>query len=312
VSFLISKKEEQKINDIGALPCFAHGHCKVESLVCGESHASFKVTFNKNFVETNYFVKSLAGHQETAMAEIDSHLLAAEIGLAPRIIYHSPLWLVSEFIVGDSLANFGVEDLAHVTINKIMISMNLMAKAHQLTPSVNHHVLDIEKLLLSQKNQQHVTPLQHVALNITLSKIVPDQADHNDLVLCHGDVNYDNIRLSHSFKQDYALNKTWLVDYECSYLAEAEYDIAMFIAVNEFCLDDVSDVIQSYQYYSMISLNKEKVRAYLACCYLINGLWYFEAANESKQAEKLIVKARQQFTLFDQLELLAEKVTPLF
>jgi len=312
VSVLISEKVKETIEEINALPCFSHGHCKVESLIGGESHASFKVLFSKNFVETNYFVKSLAGHQETAIAEIESNLLAAEVGLAPAVIYHSPLWLVCEFIAGDSLANFGVKDLTHVTINKVMISMNLMAKVHQLTPSKNHQVLDIKTLLVKQKNQQHVTPLQHVALNITISKIVPAQADHNNLVLCHGDVNYENIRLSNSFKQDYSLINTWLVDYECSYLAEVEYDIAMFIAVNELRVGDVNDVIQSYQHYSMLSLDKEKVRGYLACCYLINALWYFEAANESNQAEKLMLKARQQFTLFDQLELLAEKVTPLF
>jgi hypothetical protein len=322
MSALVNQKIESIAEEIKALPCFVLGSCKIEPLVGGESHACFKVTFSKDAVEACYFVKSLAGHLETAKEEIAVNLLAAEAGLAPAIIYHSPLWLVCAFIHGDSLANFDVENVTHVSINKIMIAMNLMVKTHQLTPPPNHPVLDIEALLVRQKNQQFVTPLQHVALNITISKVVPPQANRSDLVLCHGDVNYENIRLSDSFKNDYSLDKTWLVDYECCSLAEAEYDIAMFIAVNALCVKDIDAVIQCYQQYANVSfgaylgielkINKEKVRAYLACCYLINGLWYFEAASEKEQAAPLFEKARQQFLLFDELELLEEKVTPLF
>jgi hypothetical protein len=312
VSALTNLNLQKSIEEIKALPCFAQGHCKVAPLIGGESHACFKVTLSKNSVEESYFVKSLAGHQETAEAEIASNLLAAAAGLTPEIIYHSSLWLVSVFIPGDSLANFDVENVAHISINRVMIAMNLMVKTHQLTPAESHPILAIEKLLVRQKNQPHVTALQHVALNITISKVVPNQADHKDLVLCHGDINYGNIRLSESFNQDYSLSKTWLVDFECSYLAEAEYDIAMFIAINQLDVADVDVVIQHYLQYSTVSIDNEKVRAYLACCYLINGLWYFEAASEKEHAETLMVKARQQFALFDQLELLEEKVTPLF
>jgi thiamine kinase-like enzyme len=315
----MNKINKEIYEEIKALSCFVNHNCRIEPLTGGESHACFKVTFSQNSLEeVSCFVKSLAGHQETAIAEIASNLLAAEAGLAPAIIYHSPLWLVCEFIIGDSLANFINGNLAHVSINKIMVAMNLMVKTHQLKPSENHQILDIERLLVRQKNQQHVTSLQHVALNITISKIVPLQAEHIDLVLCHGDINYENIRLSDSFKENYSLEKTWLVDYECSYLAEAEYDIAMFIAVNELCVEDIDTVINSYNQYSTvevkvsINIDKAKVRTYLACCYLINGLWYFEAAAEGKQDQTLLAKARQQFNLFDQLELLAEKVAPLF
>jgi thiamine kinase-like enzyme len=310
----------ETFEEIQALSCFSSKSCSVESLTGGESHLCFKVTVNKGSLENHYFVKSLADHQATAKAETASNLLAAQAGLAPAIIYHSPLWLVCEFIAGESLSSFDAESMPHVSISKMMIAMNLMVKTHQLKPSNDHQILDIKGLLVSQKNQPHVTPLQHVALNITISKIVPKQARYADLVLCHGDVNYGNIRLSDTFRKDYALEKTWLVDYECSYLAEVEYDIAMFIAVNELGTDDVDSVIRSYQKYVEMNItdhakhivDKEKVRGYLACCYLINGLWYFEVANERKQSQDIMIKARQQFESFDQLALLEEKVAPLF
>jgi len=320
MSALNTRNAIEALEEIQALLCFAGENCSVELLTGGESHLCFKVTVKKGSVDNYYFVKSLADHQVTAKAEIASNLLAAQVGLAPLIIYHSPLWLVCEFIAGESLLSFDAESIPHVSISKMMIAMNLMVKTHQLKPSNDHQILDIKGLLVSQKNQPHVTPLQHVALNITISKIVPKQAKYVDLVLCHGDVNYGNIRLSDTFRADYALEKTWLVDYECSYLAEVEYDIAMFIAVNELDLNDIDSVIQSYQKYVDMNItdqveyivDKEKVRGYLACCYLINGLWYFEVASERKQAQDIMIKARQQFDFFDQLELLEEKVAPLF
>ena len=58
-----------------------------------------------------------------------------------------------------------------------MIAMNLMVKTHQLNPLENYPIVDIEGLLVRQKNQPHVTPLQQVALNITISKIVPLRAE---------------------------------------------------------------------------------------------------------------------------------------
>lgn len=308
------------IDEIKNLPCFIDTRCTVELLTGGDSHACFKVTVFELNLTKKYFAKSFFEHQDTASAEISSNLLAADVGLTPSIIYHSPLWLVSEFIVGDSLANFEVANVSHVSINKAIIAMNLMVKIHQLAPSDNHQVLDIARLLNKQKNQPHVTPLQLVALNITISKIAPKQAEPHELVLCHGDVNYGNIRLNDTFAQDYSLEKTWLVDYECSYLAEVEYDIAMFIAVNEMATQEIDIVIASYEKCANINVaknlmrvvNKEKVRAYLACCYLINGLWYYETASEKEQYNALMAKARQQFNLFDQLALLAEKVSPLF
>lgn len=312
MSGLVNKESNPTYEEIKALLCFAQGSCKVTPIVGGESHACFKVIFRKNALEKCYFVKSLVGHQETAKVEVAVNLLAAEAGLAPAIVYHSALWLVCEYIHGESLAKFSVEHPSLAPNDKIMITMNLMVKVHHLKHPKNHPVLAIKELLLRLTADIKMTHIQQVFVNEVIEKIIPLKLPNNNLVLCHGDVNYENIRLSDSFNKDYLLEKTWLVDYECSCLAEAEYDIAMFIAINALSGEDIDLVIKRYQQYALMSINDEKVRAYLAYCYLINGLWYFKLVGDNKQSHKIRQKALQQFVFFDQLALLKDKTVDLF
>jgi thiamine kinase-like enzyme len=312
VSALVNKESNHISEEIKALPCFAHGSCNVTAIIGGESHACFKVTFSKGGTETSYFVKSLVGHQETAKVEVAVNLLAAEAGLAPAIVYHSPLWLVCEYIHGESLEKFSLEKPSLTPSNKIMIAMNLMSKVHQIKHAKSHPVLTIQALILRLATDINPTHLQQVFINEVIEKIMTLQRTSDNLVLCHGDVNYENIRLSDSFNNDYLLEKTWLVDYECSCLAEAEYDIAMFIAINALSGEDVEVVIKRYQQYALISINDEKVRAYLAYCYLINGLWYFKSAGDNKKNHKTWQKSLQQFVFFDQLALLKDKAVDFF
>jgi thiamine kinase-like enzyme len=312
VSALVNQTIKNIAEDIKALPCFVNSDCKIEPITGGESHECFKVTATVNFVENFYFVKSFAGHQKTAKAEISVNILAAKARLAPAIIYHSPLWLVCEFIHGTSLTKFTAEKKSAAAKDKVIIAMNLMVKMHELKPGHNHPVLNIERLLFTLVKDIETTPLLQVFLNKTIEEILPHKVPNNNLVLCHGDVNYENIRLSDSYNKDHLLEKSWLVDYECNCLAESEYDIAMFIAVNALSMEEVHSVIEYYSRFSSRHVDNEKVRAYLACCYLVNGLWYFEAASERNKPQKLINMAREQLVLFDQLALIKQKIASLF
>jgi len=312
VSVLVSEENNPTYKEIKTLPCFAQGYCNVTAIISGESHACFKVTFSKDGAETSYFVKSLAGHQETAKAEVAVNLLAAEAGFAPAIVYHSSLWLVCEYIHGESLGRFSVEKPSLTSHDKIMIAMNLMSKVHQLKHPNNHPTLSIKEFLLNLAAEIKATHLQQAFVNEVIEKIMPLQLTSDNLVLCHGDVNYENIRLSDSFNKDYLLDKTWLVDFECSCLAEAEYDIAMFIAINALNAEDVETVIKRYQQYTLISIDDAKIRTYLACCYLINGLWYLKLAIDDKKNLIARLKSRQQLVFFDQLMLLKNQAANFF
>jgi thiamine kinase-like enzyme len=312
VSAQVNEESNDIFEEIKALPCFVNHSCEVKRVTGGESHDCFKITFIKNDIEECYFVKSFSGHQETAVAEISSNLLAAEAGLAPAIIYYSPLWLVCEYIHGESLAKFTAEKTSLVFNDRVMIAMNLMVKMHQLKHPQNHPILNIEKLLVTLIKDIEPTHLQQVFFNETIKEIIPLQLPNNNLVLCHGDVNYENIRLSDTYNKNYPLEKSWLVDFECSCLAEAEYDIAMFIAINTRCAGNVEAIVKQYQLYANVDVDNKKVLAYLACCYLINGLWYLKLAGDNKKNQTIRQKACQQLVLFDQLELMKQKVSSLF
>jgi thiamine kinase-like enzyme len=42
-------------------------------------------------------------------------------------------------------------------------------------------------------------------------------------------------------------NRAWLIDFECAQLAPAEFDLAMFIAVNNIGKQDITDLVAQYQ-----------------------------------------------------------------
>ena len=315
MSILVSDSDKVLFAEISTLPCFIDGHCEISALIKGESHLCFKVIFSKNGIEKHYFVKSLAEHQFTASAEVSSHLLAAEKGFAPPVIFYSSSWFVSEFIEGYSLQQFCANhpefSLSLPFSSKVTIAMALMAKCHQLKTRPEHSVINVVELLDGQVNLQTYTQQQKVILTTIIRKITTFQSFSPPLVLCHGDVNDDNIRLSAEFEPSKLTEKIWLVDFECSSLAEAEYDVAMYLAINQLSASNIDEVVYSYHQYSILQLSHKKVRHYLACCYLINGLWYLGAENKNKKAKAFRAKARQQFILFDQLALTKEKVVPL-
>jgi len=311
MSTLASKINKVTFAEISTLPCFIDGHCEISALIKGESHLCFKVILSKNGVKSHYFVKSLTEHQQTSQAEVNSHISAAEHGFAPAVIFYSSLWLVSAFIEGYSLHQFYANHPKFSLASKVTIAMSLMAKSHQLKASSEHLVINVVELLTGLVNIQLYTQQQKLQLLIIIKKITKFLSANKNLVLCHGDLNDENIRLSTEFETSELTEKTWLVDFECSSLAEAEYDIAMYLAINELSESNIDEVIDCYQQYSPLQLNHEKVRNYLACCYLINGLWYLEAGGDSEQAKAFAAKACQQFVLFDQLTLVEEKVVTL-
>jgi len=280
-------------------------------LTKGESHLCFKVTFSQNGAKNYYFVKSLIEHQLTSPAEVNSHLVAAENGLAPAVIFYSSSWLVSEFIDGYSLHQFCANHPNFSLSSKVTIAMSLMAKSHQLKASKEHLVINVVELLTGQVNLKIYTQQQKVKLRKIIKKITNFQYLNNSLVLCHGDLNDENIRLSAEFEPNQLTEKIWLVDFECSSLAEAEYDVAMFIAINQLSENNIDEVVHCYQQYSMLELSREKVLSYLACCYLINGLWYLGVRGESTHYKAFTEKALQQLALFDQLALAEDKVVLL-
>jgi thiamine kinase-like enzyme len=308
---LVRKQEKRLIEEIKCLPCFSTETCQVSLLSEGESHVCFKVTLLQNNKGKKYFVKSLAGHQATSNTELSSHLLAAKVNLAPAVLYSSPLWLVCEFIEGESLYNVSAMHANFPSEHKSTVAMHLMAGVHQLKALDSHVAINVVELLTEQINELMLAKHQQIifikAINETINKIIKISCSSQTLVLCHGDLNEENIRLSQTFMKNLLTEQAYLVDFECSGLAEVEYDIAMYLAINQLATSELSKVMTSYQQFSSFVPNVEKVIAYLGSCYLINAQWYFKAAAASEQSNALsacglLKKAQQQLALFDQLD----------
>ena len=60
-----------------------------------------------------------------------------------------------------------------------------------------------------------------------------------------------------------------------------EYDLAMFIAVNNIDKNQIHTIIDHYKKHSFAEIKPSLLNHYLLFCYFINGLWYMHAYNKT-------------------------------
>jgi thiamine kinase-like enzyme len=103
-------------------------------------------------------------------------------------------------------------------------------------------------------------------------------------------------------------NRAWLIDFECAQLAPAEFDLAMFIAVNTFGKQDITQLIAKYQtLVPTYKLNSSLLQYYLLYSFFINGLWYLSNIKPAAHIEiettevenKMLGLAIEQWAAFD-------------
>ena len=263
---------------LSTLVCFNH----IETIVpitAGLSSQCYQVHADNKY----FFAKQITTSSEPIVSR---H--AASLQISPKVIYYDQHWLITQFIDAKNLS------LYQQTIDKkIVIAIKLMVQCHQITvkpvalaPKSIAHAL-IKKMHSSNLQQ---TELLHIA-NQLISKI----AHPTNPVCCHGDLNFSNIL--------YSLKKeAYLVDYECACTAPAEYDLAMFIAVNNLTKDKIITIVEHYIEYniehnkahSLVDINLPLLNHYLQFCYFINGLWYMDAHNKT-DLSKFARLAKQQW-----------------
>ena len=279
-----------ELNRLKSLPCFKE-IVDISMVVDGMSHTCSKVTT----VSQVYFVKKL--NSDTAKEEIISCCYAAEFGLSPKVIYHDNTWLVTEFIGGVTLFKANIS--AERCINK---SLLLMAKLHQLSSEIKTDAIPYLDTLKSVK-RLFTNPVpfakeqQLVLANITdrLTSLIEAEQRLSGAanVLCHGDMNYSNILFDRA-------KKAWLIDFECSHLAPVEFDLSMFIAVNNISTLHLDDIVASYIILvPNYQPNKKLLTYYLLYSFFINGLWYLDNAKDPEVTNHLTSLALEQWTAFD-------------
>ena len=129
---------------------------------------------------------------------------------------------------------------------------------------------------------------QYICIESTLKKL-PKINIGRPLVVCHGDVNFSNVIFG---------KNTYLVDFECACKAEAEYDLAMMIAINLLNKSQQSTLLTTYEINNSIKPCYDRLSSYLPYCYLINGLWYLLKYREEGHS-KYYQLAQKQFSAFD-------------
>lgn len=292
-------KPKELIDALVDLPCFNaisnDSSIEISLIEKGQSSVCFYVLFNQQ----RFFVKRFKSSIINAEHIATKH--AAKHNLAPNVIYANDNWLVSEFIEGKSL-----NDNALTIHDNINTSIKLMVQCHKITVDVP--VLDVFNTLdqysysdvFSKAQKEHFA---RVISTIKRSKV-------SDLVFCHGDINFSNVLVG---------DKSLLIDFECACLAEAEFDVAMFIAINALSKKEQLYTISFYEKKCNALLSKEKLLSYLQCSYLLNGLWYIERSrSEAKRVNSqsnavcnnmlFETIGLKQFELFDLISPLEQKL----
>lgn len=290
------------INSLKSLPCFDEIK-DIRLLANGLSQTSLKVTTATQL----YFAKKLK--TETASIEVSCAQLCARLGaqlasgqkskphLSPPVIYHDQQWLVTEFINGIALAD------SHLK-NDIRIStaLALMAQLHQLPTAVAKQsvnklntTLSVKRLLtnpapLLVKHSQFLEKVTK-SLSTTITSLI--MAAKCPSVLCHGDINFTNILVDDE-------QNSWLIDFECAHLAPVEFDLAMFIAVNNIANHHINAIVNNYaKLVASYQPNGKLLNHYILYSFYINGLWYFDNINELAADKLMYALGIEQWSAFD-------------
>ncbi|MEW6995401.1 phosphotransferase [Colwelliaceae bacterium MEBiC 14330] len=276
------------LNELKSLPCFTDIQ-SIELITEGLSQTAIKVTTTSQI----FFAKKLK--QATANTEIACALLCANLAnkyhleqgiteqLAPQVIYHDRKWLVTDFINGLPLADKNIGNHP-----KITIALKLMAKLHQLPITLASQPIPplnpiatindlVTQLPASLSSYGNILMIISKSLSTNIESIIAQTKTGN--VICHGDINFSNIL------QDNC-NRAWLIDFECAQLAPAEFELAMFIAVNNIAKQDITDLVAQYQtLVPTCKLKSSLLSHYVVYSFFINGLWYLSNIKPTANTE---------------------------
>ncbi len=285
-------------NSLNCLPCF-NDIKGFSFLTDGLSQTAIKV----NTATQTFFAKKL--NEETASTEIfcavlcaaDSSGQVANHPLSPSVIYHDQQWLVTEYITGITLADSNLESEV-----KMATALSLMAPLHKLAVSLSKQSIprldttqSVKRLLtkpaLFLTYQNQILDKLTKYLTSTIGSLI--KVSQSPSVLCHGDINFSNILMDNT-------QTPWLIDFECAHLAPVEFDLAMFIAVNNIATVQISEIVDEYRkLVPSYQPNKKLLTYYILYSFYINGLWYFDNINEDDSTTHLKSFAVEQWSAFD-------------
>ncbi|WP_085297431.1 phosphotransferase [Cognaticolwellia mytili] len=260
------------IKNLCLLPCFASRSINSVAVIdSGLSQSCFRVQVD----EHQYFAK----HITSGATEILANKLAADSGVAPKLIYAEDDWLISEFLSGELLENTQLSEDEQLTV-----ILSLLTKCHWLPFSSNNFTsqitntksantlanhsasvlprLEIEQtisqLFQELSNQQPDVLNQQMSLTeinclmATTESVLKEltqirqEVGQSNEVFCHGDVNFSNVIKLENSTTNNADFRYQLIDFECACIAPIEYELGMMMAVNEIEVSKTKWVITQY------------------------------------------------------------------
>ena len=238
-----------------------------------------------------------------------------------KLIAYTDNLLVLEKINGDTLTDYRLKG---APLNDLLtLSVNAMFDLHQLPkPDFNFCLpVSFEKVFeglftsfeAQHNNAQrlsHQVYLPHPILARSKQniQILIEQINtlnkNNDLVICHGDLNFgnmitDQLALIHDTELlvDNILCK--IIDFESLCLMPPEYDIAMALAINELPESLIAQMCSLYQFKRNSTgshcsqvikhcvLNETLIGYYYQLALYINGMWYLQQNIEQDKLNQL-------------------------
>jgi len=252
----------------------------IERLEAGLSQECYRVQTKKGEFLAKHFRNNQAFKKELAVTKRKS-----SERIIPELNAFRENWLISEFLQGSMLS-----ELAISFEEKLDIALPLIKRFYSLSHNIEKHTE-----LFGQIDLAHLIKQMAVALSNDLDKtllieqVLNKFESENHLsgyenVLCHGDLNFNNIMYHHSVKD-------WrLFDFESCHLSHIEYDIAMLLAVNEYPITNL-DQIRDNLLIPFPQLSLQLVTRYYSVCLLVNALWYLEQTNKK---QPLAIKDKYQ------------------
>jgi len=290
------------MNSLKSLPFFSEIQA-ISLLANGLSQTALKVTTPTQV----FFAKKLS--KETACTEISCALLCAGLNtkdvseqgtnqqLSPQVIYHDQHWLVTAFISGLALVDANLNN-----DRKMSIALSLMVELHQFPQELAKHTIplldttrSVKRLLtkpapflISQGNSlDKVTK----SLSASINSLISDSTSSH--VICHGDLNLTNILIDDG-------QRPWLIDFECAHVAPEEFDLAMFIAVNNIANQHITKIVAEYMnLVPSYRPNGGLLNYYILYSLYINGLWYFDNINPLEPDNAMYALGIEQWSTFD-------------
>lgn len=252
----------------------------IERLEAGLSQECYRVQTKKGEFLAKHFKSNQAFKKELTVTKCKS-----PDSVIPQLNAFKENWLISEYLQGSMLSELGISfeeklDIVLPLLKKFYLLSANMEKQTELFGQID--LVDLVKQMsLAVSNDVD----KMLLIDEVLTRFKSQQYSSGyESVLCHGDLNFNNIMYHHSIDD-------WrLFDFESCHLSHIEYDIAMLLAVNEYPITNLGQIHNNLLgIFPQLSI--DLVTRYYVICLLINGLWYQQQTSEK---QSLTIKEKYQ------------------